>query len=324
MLGTVEAAWDYLLRHPEKLKSLPSGIHKNIQAQYLSHDRKIIQFMPECAERDDELTYRLKPGSCQFTNPEFTTTVQVNSKGCRDDEASLNAPEIIVLGDSIAMGWGVTQGQTLDAIIEKQIGMKVLNCATSSYATAREMGAFKRLDRSALKYLVILYNDNDFMENMEFAQRGIMSQEDYQSYVEQHKRDSSYYPGKHLVIFVQRAIEMLFAPAMPDPDAMSAATRQMRAGMEADVFVRVLMDAEGLNGIKIIVTEVNSFNSNDSEFADALREVATDEMLPDWVQNIQAIDSSKLLTNDDYYILDDHLRPQGHEKLASAIMRRMK
>jgi len=41
---------------------------------------------------------------------EFTNEVRVNHLGVRDDEASLVAPDVIVIGDSHAMGWGVDQG----------------------------------------------------------------------------------------------------------------------------------------------------------------------------------------------------------------------
>ena len=69
----------------------------------------MIQFMPCCARHDASLTYTLKPGLFSFSNIEFETQYHVNHMGLRDDEESLNNPQIIVLGDSQAMGWGVEQ-----------------------------------------------------------------------------------------------------------------------------------------------------------------------------------------------------------------------
>lgn len=51
----------------------------------------------------------------------------INSLGVRDDEAALNNPEIVVVGDSQAMGWAVGREQTFPALIGKQTGKKILN-----------------------------------------------------------------------------------------------------------------------------------------------------------------------------------------------------
>ena len=73
----------------------------------------------------------------------------------RDDEESLKAPEVIVLGDSVAMGWGIEQNETMAQQIEAMAGLKVLNAGISSYGTVREMKLLNRLDLSRVKYLVI-------------------------------------------------------------------------------------------------------------------------------------------------------------------------
>ncbi|HUG80890.1 MAG TPA: hypothetical protein VML01_04455, partial [Bryobacterales bacterium] len=65
-----------------------------------SLDWTTIHLLPECAEFDARLTYRLRPGACTFSELEFSTHYEINSLGVRDDEQSLDAPEIVVLGDS--------------------------------------------------------------------------------------------------------------------------------------------------------------------------------------------------------------------------------
>ena len=75
-------------------------------------------------EYDPELTYRLRPGACTFSELEFVTDYRINSLGVRDDEASLDGPEIIVLGDSFAMGWGVEQQESF--LEQGEIAMKPL------------------------------------------------------------------------------------------------------------------------------------------------------------------------------------------------------
>jgi hypothetical protein len=126
----------------------------------------------------------------------------INSLGVRDDEAALNNPEIVVVGDSQAMGWAVGKEQTFSALIGKETGKKVLNTGVSSYGTAREMIMLNRVARGRLKYLIIQYSDNDYDENRYFAgnnQMNISSAEKYQQVCRFHQNNTRYYPGKHLL-----------------------------------------------------------------------------------------------------------------------------
>ena len=81
----------------------------------------------------------------------------MNRLGLRDDEASLRAPAVVVLGDSYAMGWGVAQDETIAEVIERETGLRALNAGIASYGTVREMRLLDRIDTSRLRYLVIQY-----------------------------------------------------------------------------------------------------------------------------------------------------------------------
>ncbi|MCP4694336.1 MAG: hypothetical protein GY859_40265 [Desulfobacterales bacterium] len=125
----------------------------------------------------------------------------INSKGMRDDQASLIAPEIIVAGDSIAMGWGVRQDKTFGALLEKKSGKSVLNAAISSYGTVREMRILERVNLNNLKYLIIQYCDNDFRENRTYKKNGnrlpVISKRGYNWIRQEHKNATFYFFGKH-------------------------------------------------------------------------------------------------------------------------------
>jgi hypothetical protein len=88
----------------------------------------------------------------------------------RDDEESLFSPEIVVVGDSQAMGWGVSQDLTFSSLLENALGKPILNAAISSYGTARELKILERIDLSNLKFLIIQYSDNDYRENRTYYQ----------------------------------------------------------------------------------------------------------------------------------------------------------
>jgi len=135
---------------------------------YKTSGIELIHLEPECARYDPELLYTLRPGQCVFSNWEFSTEIRVNSLGVRDDEASLRTPEIIVLGDSHALGWGVDQDEVFAQRIERGSPFTVLNTGISSYATVRQMRLLDRIDTTNLKYLIVQYCDNDYRENKEF------------------------------------------------------------------------------------------------------------------------------------------------------------
>src|SRR5262245_30955882 len=93
--------WSFLSSHPSVATQL--SLEKWAKTAY--YGRRSV-FLANCGRYDAGLTYMLKPGRCRFASVEFDTQVNVNSFGLRDDEESLTGPEIIVLGDSNAMGHG--------------------------------------------------------------------------------------------------------------------------------------------------------------------------------------------------------------------------
>lgn len=101
---------EFILRHNALLKNNRDSFFRTY---HLLYERNMIQYLPECARYDAELGYTLKPGICRFTNREFDVECRINSIGVRDDEASLSSPEIIVVGDSHAMGWGSNKKKPL-------------------------------------------------------------------------------------------------------------------------------------------------------------------------------------------------------------------
>lgn len=150
---------------------------------------------------DDELSYIFKSNDTfNFKGSEYTT----NSLGLRDDEESLYKPDVIVLGDSFAFGWGVEQNQTFSALLESE-GLKVLNAGVSSYGTVRELKLLERLDLSNNPTIIIQYTSNDITENEAYAYKGfrIMSRLEWEKTVMFYKFGRWYYPGKYSVLLLR-------------------------------------------------------------------------------------------------------------------------
>lgn len=97
-------------------------------------------------------------------------TISSNSHGFRSAEIDPEKKQIVVLGDSVAWGYGVSDDQTfpyaLDFLLEP-LGRQVSNLAVSGYGIGqhylyfkKHSGKFNQLER----VILVLFPDNDFEE----------------------------------------------------------------------------------------------------------------------------------------------------------------
>ena len=72
--------------------------------------RKIWQAQSECVDYDKELIYVPRIGKCLFKNPEFTTELNFTKEGRQTGNNLISDSKgVAVIGDSMAMGWGVPE-----------------------------------------------------------------------------------------------------------------------------------------------------------------------------------------------------------------------
>lgn len=278
------------------------------RSYYASHVRPMVQYLPDCARYDDRLSYRLRPGRCRFSGREFDTWITMNSAGFRDDESSLDAPEIIILGDSHTMGWGVEDHQTFPSLLESRLGRRVLNAGVTSYGTAREMMVLEELDTRRLKTLVIQYSHNDLRENETRVVEGylpIMPRERYQYLVDKHPRTISDYPGKLLLKWFPRLAKYAL-----DPDQDERAGDDRR---EAELFWQIFQTGPVPKGVRVVILEINGYALNDDGFIRALRETQPPG------RAVQFLDLSTVLDTDHYFQVDDHINADGHQAVADVL-----
>jgi hypothetical protein len=320
----LEGLFFVLIHVPRVTADAPALVRRFSQQMYRHFTRGLIQFDPNCARYDPEVTYTLAPGSCTFGNVEFNDAYRINSLGLRDSEAALQAPEIVVLGDSHAMGWGVGQDEHLAAVLRKGTGRKVLNAAVSSYATVRELRMLDRVDTSHLRVLLIQYADNDLIENRTFRESGntlaITSRERYDEIVRHYAGQRSYYPGKYVYRLAMKVSRL--EPAEPDQATMEAVPP---AEEEAAIFLNALTHAgrTPLDGVQIVVFAINQSTDLSGIFAMALAQEIRKPHYPPFVQRIVALNTARLLKQGDFYVLDDHMNASGHrvvgERLAEIV-----
>jgi len=268
-----------------------------------------------CARYDSGLFYTLKPGICCFNNVEFETALTINNLGTRDSEEATQNPEIIFLGDSFTMGWGTPDDSCFTAFVKHKTPRKILNAGISSYGTAREIKLLSRLDTDSLRTLVIQYHNNDFEENQEYVKGPfklkISNERTYLDFTEKVRKRSDYYFGKHCANLAYNTLKNItgkYDLYKFDPE-------------EVRDFISVLEhSAVPLDKVQIIFFETCSYNNYISKFSDELQTEIQNKTYPDYIRNIKILKLEGILTDNDYYILDDHIRPSGHKKIADKLL----
>ncbi len=121
---------------------------------------------------DPTLVYRHAAGMDAVYQQVRVTT---NDMGLRDSRIDAKVPDelrVLVLGDSVAFGWGVAQDATFPAQLQKRLAksldrpVRVINSGVGSYNTVQQ-AAFARAYLDTLKpdMLLLLYVSNDIEIN---------------------------------------------------------------------------------------------------------------------------------------------------------------
>ena len=124
--------------------------------------------------RDPTLIYELVPGAKTVRNE---VAIAINAAGFRDDEFPETLPaevdRIVLLGDSVAWGWGVPMAAAFPQVLERQLHARslkpraspiVYNLAVDGYSTAQEIRLLETRGLALQPSLVILsyvLNDPD-------------------------------------------------------------------------------------------------------------------------------------------------------------------
>ena len=113
------------------------------------HPPRARNFTPQmrCGMHDPDLGWRLRPGAHSRTRgfgDVEVYDVTINSKGLLDDEHDYVAPpgvqRIVLLGDSVAWGWGVSVERGFARLLERELGpdIEVICGAVPGWSTDQE------------------------------------------------------------------------------------------------------------------------------------------------------------------------------------------
>lgn len=310
LIGVPESLISLMLSHPVLI---PDSWTSVLREYYFFYDRKLAQFLPVSGQYDSKKSYVLKTGKWKQENREFSVEYSVNSQGFRDDEESLARPEIIVLGDSHAMGWGVKQHEIFASLLEEYTGMNTLNTAVVSYGTVREIMLLEELDLSQLRYIIIQHSRNDYRENRSYSEHNnslpIMSYEKYAQTSNEHLQAIKYYPGKHSLELGRILVKKM------SKQAGRVNKQPFNQEREIEDFLNVLVHAK----VDLRKYQILLFDSGNRTFIPKLRETIKKGQFPSFIEKMILIDIP--YGADDYFRLDQHLNAHGHQKIFRELSR---
>ncbi|OQX61330.1 MAG: hypothetical protein B5M56_09300 [Desulfococcus sp. 4484_241] len=315
ILAALEAGMRFLVCHPDHLRRMSRKLQNSIGYLYIQGERKVMPFLKECSRYSPDFGYTLKPGRFVFTEREFSNTYHINSLGVRASEEALDGPQVVILGDSFAFGWGVDQDEIFSSLLEKRTNLKFLNTAVPSFGTVREMIMLRSIDRSRLRCIILQYCGDDYDENIRYYRNGnrpqIMRKQTFHRLVRLHSRPRRYFFGKYLWMKIKKKTNEFMAKRKK--------TGQPPPMDETDMFLYVLkQNRDILDGIPIVMFEMNGVRQ-ENRITSLLAKRAAHESQPEFIRNMRILDLSGVLKDEHYYVLDGHMTPEGHRILADTI-----
>lgn len=319
LLALSETGCWWLFHHPDHI---PGGFLNPFKFYYDNYDRNILQYDERLSCYDTALFYRMKPNNRGlFSNVEFSDSIFTDSLGFRKGSGAAGHPEIICLGDSYTLGWGVKQEECFPSLLARLLKTSVLNTGMASYGTAREIASIRPVDKSGVSTVVIQYCYNDADENEACVKnqfRPVISPRSvYDSAVSVSRWSRVWFPGKYTCTLLKLFMDdKLFSrpiaiqkPLLPDTSYEK----------EADRFAGILARS-GLDfgKVRVYVFDIGEYRMLTDKFTDALeRKLTAPAYTSVFRGHVRIMHIEHLLTPADYYVLDGHIRPSGHRKIAS-------
>ena len=310
-----------MLHHPS---AIPRLLLPTARYYYNNYQRNILQFDPAISQYDSALFYRMKSDNrCVFSNIEFSDSIFTDSRGFRNDTHGLDHPTVICMGDSYTLGWGVRQKETYAFLLQQMLGCPVLNTGMSSYGSAREIASTKSLDRSALRTVVIQYCSNDAEENEAYVRNDhhpfISPPSVYDSAKNILKWSKTWFPFKYFCTSAKIILSEQLIPALRHSPEISGDTTRFER--EASLFLEVLKGSNlNFDTVNVFVFNIEEYDQLSGRFISALEKRLADPSAGTrFNHHIHPLHVERLFSSGDYYILDGHLRPSGHIKLARAL-----
>ena len=315
LLATETATWA-LFRWPQVwLGRIPAGPQTYLIGFYNEFFRgPHLQFRPDCYEPDPELLYRPKQGRCRFATSEFDTEVRTSARHLREDVGT-NRPDIVFLGDSYTLGWGVEREEAYPGLLAKRLGIEETVVAASSYGTVRELLLLRRAALDDFGVVILQYSRNDVNENVDFVKMGRhvpTPASTYQASLDITRRiyEKSLFKRSRHWLSVARARFFPVGPAFPPPTSIEGHARSL--------LVVLGEFAPDLKGRPVLIF-AEEFGAAERAFVQAVNDLPRAAGLGP----VRAIEAMTHLSQSDHYQMDVHWKASGHTVVADVLAREL-
>jgi hypothetical protein len=92
---------------------------------------------------------------------------------------------------------------------------------------------------------------------------------------------------------------------------------------EAKNFLEII-GRQDLQNVKLIAINLSHYTLDTHSFIMQVEALKNGNEYPSFIHDMKLIDASSFLEKRDYFLIDDHLNPFGHRKVANAIIDAMK
>ncbi|MAT54411.1 MAG: hypothetical protein CMN32_07990 [Saprospirales bacterium] len=278
-----------------------------LQELYLNELRSIPFLTSTSGCYNEDFFYTLRPGQSTFSNLEYTNELNIHASGFRAEEQDFRNGEIVFLGDSFTMGWGVEAEQAFPKVVEKLSGMQILNLGMPSFGTARELMAWKKYRPESSRLVVWQFCANDTSENSAYVHNDldleISPRWTYEAARRRNELQQYYYPLKYSSSLLRCALRRAFGSPMeastePCLEQFFAIVAKWKEEVDLPL---VIMDLEG--------------GKPDGGWYAAMKDFLRQNPMP----QVYLFPVNELLSENDYYLMDDHLNSEGHRKVAQGL-----
>jgi hypothetical protein len=276
---------------------------------FVSPMRSLLQGNAACVLADHELGYRIPIGDCNFDNFEFSTVLKFNAHGALMPKmASGPHTNLMIIGDSHAMGWGSSYNETFSYLLGEK-GYAVTNLAMSSYGTEQEIKSALLSDKFRhAEYIIIQYCDNDLGKNLQAI--GDYSTIEFDEYKDRVRSEFSNldklrnaarlyqkkFSPENFFTLPLTVVESYFEPVFAQTSYDGADHRKSA--------LNIIQKYDALKDKKIFVFYVNGHGTRFHNWTGTF-------------SNVQFIDLK--LEREHFFSIDDHVNAAGHKYIAKEL-----
>jgi hypothetical protein len=312
---SIDMWFNYLINRPARI---PGGLLPSFTRYYDKFERNDLKFEP-CTVYDSISGPRIIPGlRFAFGNIEYRNQYNINRESLRDNDGDLFGSQIICLGNTFTLGCGVEEEQTFAELLARRSQKTVVNMGVTDQRTEDQFDYLSAADTSVLEYLVLQLSYLDTYEEVIPGRDAESRPETYDEFElkrRQYGWSKEYFPGKYSVSI------------LADWIASTVSQKRNKLTISPVEYAKHTVDflAKTRQGVryKIIITQVDEYARMNTGLVNSIDSILRLPQYDSLVSQVHTLDLSGVLKREDYYVLDKHLKAEGHVKVAGQLWNKL-